>query len=282
MRIVVLLSQAGLFLLLCFIAADGFGAERVMRVRDGVIVDFQQMIEDVKKTDLIFVGEAHSDLRHHHAQLRIIKALHASGVPVATGLEMFRADSQKELDQWVEGTMPLGLFIGVYDRNWGMPWPWYMKILKYAREAGIPLIGLNVAGTLTEKVSRHGYESLSRDEVRQLPPGITFDIDDRHLKHMRKIYDVHGKGDSTFDNFNRAQLVWDKTMAYHLMNFLKKNPGTTIVVLAGTDHAMKIGVPEQIRRQSAYRFTVILPEMPGRIDKTSITTEECDYLLLEW
>jgi uncharacterized iron-regulated protein len=118
--------------------------------------------------------------------------------------------------------------------------------------------------------------------VRQLPPGITFDIDDRHLKHMRKIYEAHGKGDASFDNFHRAQLVWDKTMAYHLMNFLNKHPGTTVVVLAGTDHAMKIGVPEQIRRQSAYRSTVILPEMPGRIDRTSSTADDCDYLLLEW
>jgi len=282
MRVGTLLSRVGLSLFLCFIAATGFGAERVLRVSDGAVLDFQQMIADAKKTDLIFVGEVHSELRHHHAQLKIIKALAAYGAPVAIGLEMFRADSQKELDQWVEGTISLGMFISVYDRNWGMPWPWYMKILKYAREAGIPLIGLNVPGIITEKVSRRGYESLTKDEVRQLPPGMIFDSDDRHLKHMRKIFEAHKKGDASFDNFNRAQLVWDKTMAYHLMNFLKKNPGTTIVVLAGTDHAMKIGVPEHIRRQSAYRSTVILPEMTGDIDRTSITTDDCDYLLLEW
>jgi uncharacterized iron-regulated protein len=139
MKMNAVLSQVGLALVLCFIATTGFGAERVVRVSDGAVLDFQQMIGDAKKTDLIFVGEAHSELRHHHAQLRIIKALAAHGAPVAIGLEMFRADSQKELDQWVDGTMPLGTFISVYDRNWGMPWPWYMKILKYAREAGIPL-----------------------------------------------------------------------------------------------------------------------------------------------
>lgn len=276
------LSRIGFSLFLCLITTTCFGAERVLRVSDGAIIDFQHMIGDAKAADLIFVGEAHSELSHHKAQLRIIKALAASGRPVAIGLEMFRADSQKELDLWVKGGLSLGQFVEVYSHNWGMPWPWYMKILTYAREADIPLIGLNVPGKITEKVSRHGYGSLTRDEVRRLPPDITFDIDDRHLKHMKKIYEAHGKGDSTFDNFNQAQLVWDKTMAYHLMNFLKKNPGTIIVVLAGTDHAMKIGVPEQIRRQSAYRSTVILPEMPGRIERMSMTTDDCDYLLLEW
>jgi uncharacterized iron-regulated protein len=273
---------AGIFLFLVVSTSNGVCAERVLRVSDGAILDFQQMTRDVKTADLVFVGEAHSELRHHHAQLRIMKALAASGKNVAVGLEMFRADSQKELDLWVEGGMALSQFVEVYSRNWGMPWPWYMKILTYAREAGIPLIGLNLPGPITEKVSRHGYDSLTRDELRQLPPGITFDIDDRHLKHMRKIYETHGKGDASFENFNRAQLAWDKTMAYHLMNFLKKKPGTTVVVLAGMDHAMKIGVPEQIRRQSAYRSVVILPEMPGRIERNAVTVEDCDYLLVEW
>lgn len=157
-----------------------------------------------------------------------------------------------------------------------------MKILTHAREAGIPLIGLNVPDTITVKVSRQGYESLSREEMKQLPPGITFENDERHRQHMRKIFQDHGKGDGTFDNFNKAQLVWDKVMAYHLMNFLKKNPGTTIVVLVGTDHAMKFGIPEQVRRQSSYQSKVILPEMAGRIERTSVTVEDCDYLLLEW
>ena len=71
-------------------------------------------------------------------------------------------------------------------------------------------------------------------------------------------------------------------MAHHLVQFLKKNPGMTIVALAGTDHAMKFGILEQVRRQSAYRSKVILPEMPGRIERASITVEDCDYLLLEW
>ena len=70
-------------------------------------------------------------------------------------------------------------------------------------------------------------------------------------------------------------------MAYHLMNYLKENSNRTVIVLAGIDHAGKRGIPVQIKRQSPYRITVILPEMPGCLEKSSATVNDADYLVLE-
>jgi uncharacterized iron-regulated protein len=260
--------------------ATSFGVDQAVRVSDGKIIDFSQMIEDIKGTDLIFVGEVHDSMKHHKTQLNIIKALHTAKVPVAIGLEMFRADSQKELDRWVEGMMPLGEFIAVYNGNWSMPWPWYMNIFKYARHYGIPMIGLNVSGDITEKVARRGFESLTREELRQLPPDLRLDVDDEYRAHVRKIYEGH-PGEGSFDNFCKAQLIWDTAMAHHLLNFLKKNPGRTVVVLAGADHAGGRGIPDQIRKRSAYRYKIILPEMPGRIERETATARDADYLIPE-
>ena len=270
------------FLILGLVFAKNSPAfERVLRLSDGRIIDAKQMIEDMKRSTVIFVGEIHDNLQHHKAQLFIIRALNELHIPTAIGLEMFRATSQKELDQWIDGTMTRGDFVQVYSDNWGMPWPWYMNILQYARFSDIPLIGLNVSGEITEKVSKNGMESLSKDDLKQLPPAMTFEDDEKSLAHMRKVYDAHKKNDATFQNFYKAQQVWHKTMAYHLMNYLKKNPNRTVVVLAGIDHAGKRGIPEQIRRQARYRYTVILPEVPGRIERNSATIEDADYLVLE-
>jgi uncharacterized iron-regulated protein len=273
---------ASVFLILGLVFAKNSPAfERVLRLSDGRIIDAKQMIEDVTQSTVIFVGEIHDNLQHHKAQLFIIRALNELHIPTAIGLEMFRATSQKELDQWIDGTMTRGDFVQVYSDNWGMPWPWYMNILQYARFSDIPLIGLNVSGEITEKVSKNGMESLSKDDLKQLPPAMTFEDDEKSLAHMRKVYDAHKKNDATFQNFYKAQQVWDKSMAYHLMNYLKKNPNRTVVVLAGIDHAGKRGIPEQIRRQARYRYTVILPEVPGRIERNSATIEDADYLVLE-
>ena len=275
------IASMGIFLALCLISSTSFALERVLRVSDGKIIDLKQMVQDVKGSNLIFVGEVHSNLKHHQAQLNIIKALYESKISLAIGLEMFGAGSQKELDQWVEGTMPLGVFIDVYSRNWGMPWPWYMKILKYARQFDIPLIGLNVDGGITEKVSKQGFEALTKDELKQLPPQISFDLDDQYQAHLRRVYETHGKGETTFDNFYKAQMIWDETMAYHLMNFLDRNPGKTVVVLSGVDHAGKKGIPRQIAKKSKYQCKVIVPEIPGGEEVYSAKSEDADYILLE-
>jgi uncharacterized iron-regulated protein len=282
MRLVKRLLFASMFLILGLVLPESSPAfENVLRLRDGRTITAKQMIQDIKGDRLIFVGETHDNLQHHKAQLFIIKTLNELHIPTAIGLEMFRATSQKELDQWVNGAMNRGDFVQVYSDNWGMPWPWYMNILQYARQSDIPLIGLNLSGKITEKVSKSGFESLTDDELKQLPPNIDFERDDESVARMRKVYDAHGKSDTAFENFYKAQMVWDKTMAYHLMKYLKTNPDRTIVVLAGIDHAGKRGIPEQIKRQSTYRYTVILPEIPGRIERRSATLEDSDYLLLE-
>lgn len=276
------LFSVKILLVLCLMCpTKSLGFDQAVRVSDGKTVDFNQMIEDIKGVDLVFVGEVHDSMKHHKTQLNIIKALNTSKVPVAIGLEMFRADSQKELDQWVEGMMPLGVFVAAYNRNWGMPWPWYMNIFKYARQYGLPLIGLNLSSEITGKVSRRGFESLTREELKQLPPDMRLDADDQYKAHVKKIYEAHPENEGSFDNFCKAQMIWDAAMAYHLLNFLKKNPGKTVVVLAGADHAGGKGIPDQIKKRSRYHYKVILPEMPGRIERNTTTTADADYLIPE-
>lgn len=263
------------------ISTKSFGFETVLRVSDKKIIEFKEMMEDIRGVELVFVGEVHSSLKHHKAQLKIIKALNESKIPTAIGLEMIRATSQKELDQWVEGNMAQGIFVSVYNENWGMPWPWYMNIFKYARQYDLPMIGLNLSSEITEKVSRHGLESLTKSEKKQLPSGISFDIDEQYKAHIGKVYEEHDQKGKTFDNFCKAQMIWDKTMAYHLVNFLRTNPGKTIVVLAGTEHAGGKGIPHQIKSQTKYNCKVILPEMAGRVERSTTTTSDADYILME-
>jgi uncharacterized iron-regulated protein len=69
-------------------------------------------------------------------------------------------------------------------------------------------------------------------------------------------------------------------MAQTLLDYLVRHPDSTIVVLAGSGHAWKHGIPEQERRRQGVEMRVLLPEVPGRIDPGNITSTEADYLLL--
>lgn len=258
---------------------SGFGG--VLRVSDGRVIVFEEMIREIGNANIVFVGEAHDDKRHHRFQLAVIEALLKAGAPLAIGLEMFRADSQGDLDHWVEGKIGLEEFVKVYHENWGLPWPLYSDIFLFSRENRIPLIGLNVSGEITKKISRLGFSSLTEEDLKKLPPGISCDVDEAYMDYIRRAYGAHAAKGKSFVNFCEAQMVWDKTMAWRLTEFLKMNPKRTVVVLAGAGHSWKRGIPEQFRRLTALSYAVILPEIPDQIDKSAVSPHDADYILLE-
>ncbi len=262
--------------------ANGSCDERgVLRVSDGKIVTFDEMIDDIKTTNMVFIGEVHDIDEHHRDELAVIRALHETDTAMAVGLEMFRADSQKALDSWVRGRLPLEEFLPAYYDNWREPWPLYRDIFGYAREHEIPLLGLNVPDHIAKKVAREGFASLTREERKGLPPGISCNVDPTYMEFIRKAYAGHAKNDRRFVNFCEAQMVWDKSMAWHLISYFKKQHGRFVVVLAGIGHAWKRGIPEQVASGSKYTYRVILPLLPGEIDRENITTKDADYVLLE-
>jgi hypothetical protein len=65
------------------------------------------------------------------------------------------------------------------------------------------------------------------------------------------------------------------------VEYLKKKRSGTVVVLAGVGHAWKRGMPEQIAMESKHTYRVILPLIPGQIEKKTVTTKDADYVLLE-
>ncbi len=277
-----LLSVFILAVCLCVFPGTSSGADnKVLRVRDGKIIAFARMLDEIKKTDFAFVGEVHDMIEHHEDELAVISALHESGTPVAVGLEMFRSDSQGILDSWIKGALSVEDFLPAYYDNWRMPWPLYREIFQYAREHEIPMIGLNISDKIAKKVARKGFASLSPEEKKQLLPGISCSVDPTYMAFIRKAYAGHTVRPEEFVNFCEAQMVWDKSMAWRLMAYLRKHPGMTVVVLAGVGHAWKRGIPEQVAVDSKFTYRVILPLVPDQIDKDTVTINDADYVLLE-
>lgn len=270
-----------ILLSLCFAAESDVNADNVLRVRDGKIITFHQMIEEVKKVNIVFFGEIHDSIEHHEAELAVIRALHESDTPMSIGLEMFRFDSQDTLDSWTRGKSSLEQFLPVYYDNWRMPWIFYREIFWYSRDHEIPLIGLNIPDEIAKKVAHRGFASLTEEEKKRLPTGISCNVDATYMEFIRRAYTDHSLQERQFVNFCEAQMVWDKSMARHLVDYLKKNRGRTVVVLAGVGHAWKRGMPEQIAIESKHTYCVILPLVPGQIEKKTVTTKDADYVLLE-
>jgi uncharacterized iron-regulated protein len=237
------------------------------------------MIREIKGSKLIFIGENHDQIDNHRVQLKIIERLFEQGVPLAIGLEMFTSGSQEVLDRWVAGKIGPEEFIHGYYREWPMPWSLYRDIFLFARNHGIPLVGLNVPREISRKVAREGFAALTPTELRQLPDGVSCSIDPVYRAFIRQAFSAHEQGDGTFDHFCEAQMLWNMTMAMHLLDYSARHPATTLIVLAGVGHAMKRGIPEEVFRRSGRSYRVILPEFP-RMDRTMVTPLDADYLVL--
>ncbi len=252
---------------------------RFFDIEKGSVVSDAEALETLRSSRVVVVGEHHTTREHHLAQLRVIEMLHKAGTPVAVGLEMFRRADQPALDDWVAGTLPLEDFQRIYYESWAFPWPLYNMIFEYARDRRIPLVGLNVDRDVTRQVAKGGFVSLTEDQKGKLAD-VTCNVTQEYMEYIRRAFGAHAHGDLNFIYFCEAQLVWDNVMALNAVDFLKAHPETVMVILAGTGHARKMGIPLRIRERSDLSVTVILPEAPGRIEPGTVDAADADLLML--
>jgi uncharacterized iron-regulated protein len=335
--------NACIAMLAAFIFIAGCGTGKLIRVADRTVVEPPGLAEELRGAEIVFVGEHHDDRLHHKKQLMVIQALHEAGVDVAVGLEMYHAERQEELDRWVEGNVSEREMKKLFAKNWGMPFSKYKSIFRFARDEGIPLVGLNISNKVIHRIFSEGFGSLSAEELSRMP-GAHCDVDERYEAFIREAMGEHdhgkhgkdgeapegpaeddvddvdaaapkvdtddslsgdpgddlgvgtaapdgaGKGkdseqespeDKIFKRFCEAQVAWDATMAFHSVEYLRKNPGYTLVVLSGSAHSWKRGIPRQVRGQSAYTFQVIIPESSERLSIKNVTQDDADYLWLD-
>jgi uncharacterized iron-regulated protein len=253
---------------------------KLLRLSDGKIVTLESIVNELKNARLVFVGELHAEKSHHDAQLAVIRVLSEAGIQVAIGLEMFRHENQEDLDKWIEGMLIEEAFQKIYYDNWNYPWSLYRDIFIYARQKKLPLIGLNVPSEITRQVSRKGFASLTKEQLGQLPE-VTCDIDEAYMDFVRRVFGAHSHGGQQFVHFCEAQMVWDASMAWYALSYLDKNPESTIVVLAGSGHAWRRGIPKQVRQRSEAAYRIIIPTVPGKTDPKTATIDDSDYIWLE-
>lgn len=272
-----------LVLICCIAGAAGCApvGRPVMRMSDRQIVGYSQMIDDAARADVIFVSETHDNYRHHENELEIIRALWVKGDPLAIGLEIFQADSQKPLDDWTEGRLSEQEFLPDYYRNWSYDWSLYRDIFIFARDHQIPMVALNIPKEIVFKVAREGFAALSDDEKKQLPAGVTCDLNNPQTEFLKRTFQavfMHEAKGNVFDHFCEAQAVRNSGMAMHIARYARKNPERKIVVLAGNWHAVKHGIPNRLESLGGLDYRVLFTEVP-EMGATNASSEIIDYLI---
>lgn len=217
----------------------------------------QQILQELAKANVVYLGETHNHPEDHKAQLEILQALYWQNKKVAVAMEMFQRPDQDKLDKYLAGKITEAELVEQteYEQRWGFPWEYYAPILRFAKAHQLPVLGLNTPTEITRKVARHGLESLTIDERLQIPAFAEIRTDNADYRQMaREVYDQHhqaGHGNSSsFEKFFTAQVLWDETMAEKIAEFVKNQPDYQVVVIAGKGHIVYgYGIPSRVTRR---------------------------------
>ena len=277
MRKLILLVFIAVFTV--FLPVTTQGHPHIIDAAEKTEISPEALLEDLRRAQVIFLGEFHDHVGHHRAQLTIIDALDDDERPLAIGLEMFRKDSQATLDRWTANDLPFLKFLSVYKDNWSM-WEEYREIFMHARNEKVKMLGLNIPRSITNKVLRNGFMALPEEE-RQMLGNVQCVVTPTYSDYIRQAMGGYGGHGEQYLHFCEAQMLWDTMMARNLVEFLEMNPEYRVVVLAGSGHAWKFGIPAQMLEQAEISYRVLLPEVFSRVDRQSVTRDITDYLWLD-
>lgn len=218
------------------------------------------IINDVSEKRVIYIGEHHDRFSHHMAQLRVIQGLDRLDRRLAVGMEMFQRPFQDVLDRYLDGQIDEKTFLkeSEYLKRWRYDYHLYRPIIEYCKEHGIPILALNLPAEISKKVARKGLESLSDEELEQVPVELYWS-NTVYKTRLRQIFEEHPEGEiKNFDDFYQAQVLWDETMAQSIHDYLNNNPDRQMVVLAGNGHiAFGDGIPSRTCRRGKYDQAII-------------------------
>ena len=259
---------------------------------DGSLLTVSELVARLDDTRLLLVGESHTSEEFHRVQLTVLRALHEAGRKVMVGLEMMPTDQQAMLDLWVSGQLSEQAFLekAQWYRHWGYPWEYYRPIFQLAKRAGMPLRGLNVPRDLVSQVRKEGFESLSDDDRKRLPPEIQ-PADDSYRRLFLSYFDddsgMHGMEGEMLEGFLNAQSSWDASMAWSAVQVLqhasqKQDGSTILVVLVGSGHvAYGYGVQRQAEPWLDGKITTLIP-VPVTSDGEPVETVSASYADFIW
>jgi uncharacterized iron-regulated protein len=238
-------------------ATKAVKADTIISTKTGKTILFDQLVAELNRHQIIFVGEKHTNPAHHAIQKKIIEAVFKNTPSMRVGMEMFDRSYQEVLDLWSAGVMNEETFLRKVQwyANWRYDFALYLDILQFIKENRIKIVALNIPTYIPARIRIGGIDSLLYTDKQYLPKEIDTS-NSAHRDYVKKVFDQHQFPERVkFDDFYMAQCVWDEIMAESIAADLG---GNTIVVLAGNGHIQyKYGIPDRAARRTGLSFRTL-------------------------
>lgn len=257
----------------------------------GELISPRDLVKRLAGAGMVILGESHTSMGFHAAQLRIIEELQKSGRKVLIGLEMYPYTEQVHLDNWAKGLLTEKGFVELsrWYNNWGYHWNYYRDIFLFSEDHGIRMFALNAPREVVSAVRKKGFQNLTPEEAAHIPTKIDT-ASEEHFTLFKAFFEGSEGMHSSMDEAQwramfAAQCTWDATMAYNAVRVLKEHgaEGAIIVVLIGSGHvAYGLGMQRQAAQWYQGRAASIIPIMIVDEKKRPIETVRASYADFVW
>ena len=207
---------------------------------------------------VIYIGETHNSNADHAYQLEVLKGLKARGTKFAVGWEMFDSTQQPTLDDWNAHRLSSEALLEKtdFERHWGVYSVMYEKILRWTQSEAVPSLALNAPAGLSRKLAQG--QPLDASERALLPTG--FQPLPGGFEHFTEQMGEAPHQGANLENFYKAQLLWDQTMAARIVDYLAAHPDEKLIVLLGHGHVDGgFGVPAFVGQKTDAAQLVVYP-----------------------
>lgn len=203
-------------------------------------IAWEKLVKATTDADVVFFGELHNNPICHWLELELTRAMFKNeGAKLSLGAEMFEADNQIILDEYLQGLIKEKQLT-----KEAKVWPNYdtdyAPLVNFAKDHQLVFIATNIPRRYANLVSREGLESLNKlskqAKAWMAPLPIKVDLD---LPGYKKISDMmagmHSKDPDSGERIALAQATKDATMGWFIAQNLK--PGDKMIHFNGTYHS---------------------------------------------
>lgn len=252
---------------------------RVYDAKEKRFTDFEAMLADLARADVVFVGEQHDDPGTHRLEIALLEGIARRRDKVIVALEMFERDVQAQVNDYLAGKISEADFL----KN-SRPWPRYATdykpLIEFAKAKGWQVVAGNVPRRYASQVGRGGLgetEKLPEAERGYLAKQFSCPSDD-YFKRFTEAMGGH-PGDNKSDNkgapqmpkmdaamiekMYQAQCVKDETMAESIAVAAQAAPGALVIHYNGAFHSdYRLGTAARTKQRLPKANIKVVSAMP--------------------
>ncbi len=283
--------------------SSGYTPQRVWDAGTNKYSDFETMLVELARADVVFVGEQHDDPATHRLERAILEGLlRRRGASVIVALEMFERDVQPVLDEYLAGRLTEEEFL-----KQSRPWPRYATdyrgLIEMAKAHHWRVIASNTPRRLARDVSKSGLaivDQLPAADRAFVAQQLSCPMDDYFKRFVETMSAHPGAGaqpsekeskaaesenKAMIEKFYFAQCVKDETMGESVAKAAQMTTGGKPVVVHfnGAFHSdYRLGTAARAQQRLPKASVKVVSIIPVE-DLDAIKTDEYhtrgDYLL---